>query len=261
MKIVSVPLAALLLLFTGHVAAAQTAAAQTAAAPTADEVIERSLKAVGGREAHAKLKSRLMTGTITITTPAGDIAGTIEVLNAPPNKARSLIKADLSALGAGPLVLDQRFDGQTGYALDTLQGNREITGNQLENMKNSSFPHPFINYKALGTAAKLIGKEKVGTREAYVVEFDPTSGSAMRHFIDAETYMPIKMVMTIEVPQLGGQEFEQTTEFLDHKDVDGVKIPFRIQSSSTIQNFTIVIDKVEHDVAVDEKLFSKPAGQ
>ena len=61
MRIVSVPLAALLLLVTGHVAAAQTAAAQTAAAPTAaaptaDEVIDRSLKAVGGREAHAKLK-------------------------------------------------------------------------------------------------------------------------------------------------------------------------------------------------------------
>ena len=230
-----------------------------AAAQTADEVIERSLKAVGGREAHEKIKSRSMSGKITVSTPGGDIEGTIEVLNAVPNKTRSLIKADLTALGAGPMVLDQRFDGNTGYALDTLQGNRDITGNQLDNMRNSGFPHPFMNYKQMGTSAKLSGKEKVGDRDAYVVEFDPTSGSLIRQFIDAETYMPIKMVMKIEIPQLGNQEFEQSTEFLDYKDVDGIKIPFRIRSTSTIQNFTIVVDKVEHNVTVDEKLFVKPA--
>ena len=85
------------------VALVQLISASGAWAQTADEVIERSLKAVGGRAAHEKLKSRLMTGTITLTTPAGDIAGTVEILNAVPNKARSLIKADLSSLGAGPL--------------------------------------------------------------------------------------------------------------------------------------------------------------
>jgi hypothetical protein len=229
-------------------------------AQTADEVIERSLKAVGGRAAHEKLKSRLMTGTITLSTPAGDIAGTVEILNAVPNKARSLIKADLSSLGAGPLVLDQRFDGTTGFVLDTLQGNREITGNQLDNMRNASFPHPFLTYKELGIAVKLVGKEKVGDREAFVMIFDPPSGSELRQFIDAETYMPIKVVMKVDVPQLG-QEIEQTTELLDFKEVDGVKLPFRMRATSNVQNYTVVIDKVEHNVDVDEKLFSKPAQQ
>ena len=247
MRILSVPLAAALLLTTVSVTSAQTA----------DEVIERSLKAIGGREAHEKLKSRSMTGTINISTPAGEIAGTIEILSAPPNKTRSVVKADLTALGAGPMVLDQRFDGTTGYVLDSLQGNREMTGGQLENLKNNSFPHPFMNYKAVGTA-KLGGKEKVGDREAFVVELTPKSGPAIRYFIDAESYMPLKMVMRVEIPQLG-QELEQTTEFHDYKEVDGTKIPFRVQSSSSIQSFTISINKVEHNVPVDEKLFVKPA--
>lgn len=242
------------------VALVQLISARGAWAQTADEVIEKSLKAVGGRAAHEKLKSRLMTGTITLTTPAGDIAGTVEILNAVPNKARSLIKADLSSLGAGPLVLDQRFDGNTGYVLDTLQGNREITGNQLDNMRNASFPHPFLTYKELGIAVKLVGKEKVGDREAFVMIFDPPSGSELRQFIDAETYMPIKVVMKVDVPQLG-QEIEQTTELLDFKEIDGVKLPFRMRATSNVQNYTVVIDKVEHNVAVDEKLFSKPAQQ
>ena len=242
------------------VAAVVLASAHVAWAQTADEVLERSVKALGGRAALGALKSNLMTGTITISTPAGDIPGTIEILNTGPNKSRTLIKADLTSLGAGQIEIDQRFDGHSGYVLDTLQGNRDITGNQLDNMKNSRFPHLFMGYKDIGTTAKLTGKEKVGDREAFVIELDPTSGSLSRQFIDAETYMPMKFVMKVDVPQLGG-EVEQTTEFSDYREVDGIKYPFRIRSSSSAQNITIAISKVEHNVAVDDKLFVKPSGQ
>jgi hypothetical protein len=234
--------------------------ASSAWAQTADEVIEKSLAALGGRDAHAKIKSRSASGTITLSTPGGDIRGSIETLNAAPNKQRFLIKADLSAFGAGQLVLDQRFDGSTGYALDSLQGNREITGNQLDNMRNSSFPHPFIGYKELGISVKLAGKEKAGEREAFVLIFEPTSGSTARQFVDAETFMPIKTISTVNVPQLG-QDVEQTTEFLDYREIDGIKVPFRITSSSIIQSFTVEFDKMEHNGPVDNALFSKPAAQ
>ena len=72
--------------------------------------------------------------------------------------------------------------------LDNLQGNRDITGNQLDNLRSGSFPHPFLNYKAMGTTAQLGGKEKVGERDAYLLIFEPTSGSVVRQYIDAETY-------------------------------------------------------------------------
>ena len=233
--------------------------ANVTGAQTADEVIERSLKAVGGRAALEKIKSRSTIGSITLSTPGGDVTGSIELLNAAPNKSRSVVKADLSALGAGELVLDQRFDGNSGYVLDTLQGNREMTGNQLENMRNGLFPHPFLNYKEMGVTVKLSGKEKVGEREAYVLILEPKTGSVVRQFIDAQTYLPIKSVVTVNVPQLG-QDVEQTTELTDYREVDGIQLPFRINASSSVQNYTITIAKVEHNVRVDEALFSKPAG-
>jgi hypothetical protein len=62
----------------------------------------------------------------------------------------------------------------------------------------------------------------------------------------------------IDVPQLG-REVEQTTEFFDYREVDGVKLPFRLKATSSVQNYTITITKVEHNVRVDEALFSKPA--
>jgi hypothetical protein len=232
--------------------------AHTASAQTVDEIVEKTLTALGGRAALAKIKTRSAAGTITLSTPAGDVTGAIELLNAIPNKSRTLIKADLTSLGIGPLTVDQRFDGKSGYVLDSFQGNREISGNQLDNLRNSSFPHPLLNYKDVGTSAKLSGKEKVGDRDAFVVVFEPVSGSAVRQYIDAETYLPIKVVVKAEVPQLG-QEMDQTNEFLDFRDVDGVKVPFQLKSTSNIQNFSIKLTKVEHNVAIDDALFSKPA--
>jgi len=225
---------------------------------TVDEVITKSVAASGGRAALTKLKSRAMTGTITLTTPAGEIVGSIEILNAAPNKLRSVVKADLSALGAGQLVQEQRFDGTSGYILDTLQGNRDITGNQLDNLRNGSFPTPYLNYKELGIAAKLSGREKVGDRDAYVLILEPTAGSAVRQFIDAETFLPLRTVVKVDVPQVG-REVEITTDLLDYRDVDGVKVPFLLKTSSEIQNYTITLTKVEHNVPVDDKLFVKPA--
>lgn len=230
--------------------------APAAWAQTADEVVEKSLAALGGRAAHEKIKTRSMSGTITLGTPAGDIPGTIEVTNALPNKVRTLIKADLTSLGAGPLVIDQRFDGKSGYVLDTLQGNREITGSQLDNMRNTGFPHAFLTYKQLGIAAKLQGKEKIGEREVYVLEFDPSAGSTIRQYVDAQSFLPTRFVVTVTVPQMG--DVEQITDLTDYRAVDGVKLPFKLVASSSLQTYTVELAKVEHNVPVDEKVFVKP---
>lgn len=56
-----------------------------------------------------------------------------------------------------------------------------------------------------------------------------------------------------------GQDLEQTTEFLDNKEVDGVQIPFRFRTTSSVQTIDVRVTKVEHNVAVDQALFSKPA--
>jgi hypothetical protein len=230
---------------------------QIASAQTADEIVEKHLAALGGRAAMGKLKSRSIKGTISVTTPVGELAGTIETLNQEPNKQRTLVQLDLTAVGLGKVTQDQRFDGTTGYVIDTLQGNRDITGDQLEGMKNGSFPNPFLNYKQAGATVELAPKEKVGARDAYVLVFKPKVGPSARQYVDAETFLPIKQVVKINVPQVGG-DVEQTTEFSDFKDVDGVKVPFQVKTSSSIQTITVKVTQVEHNTQIDQTLFSKP---
>jgi len=227
-------------------------------AQTADEIVERSLTAQGGRAALSKLTSRVSTGTIAVSTPGGDVTGTVELYNKAPNKSRSLVKIDLSNFGLGQVTQDQRFNGTTGYAIDTLNGNRDITGDQLEVMRSTIFPTPLLQYKEAGARVELLGKEKVGDRDAYVLRFTPRTGPASRMFFDAETYMLLKSVVTVNVPQLGS-DLEQTVEFSDNRDVDGVKLPFRVRSVNQLQSLTITLTKVEQNTPIDESLFSKPA--
>jgi len=156
-----------------------------------------------------------------------------------------------------PQVTVVVMPGKDGYVLDSLQGNRDVTGNQLDNQRNSGFPHPFLDYKEHGISVKLEGKEKVGSGEAYVLVFEPAQGSTIKHFIDAQSMLPVKFVMTVNVPQVGA-DVEQTTTFEDYREVDGVKMPFKLNAASSLQSFTVTLDKVMHNVAVDEKLFAKP---
>jgi len=60
----------------------------------------------------------------------------------------------------------------------------------------------------------------------------------------------------ITTPQTG--ELEQTADSSDFRDVDGVKVPFSVKLTNAMQGVTMTFTKVENNVALDDKLFSKP---
>lgn len=227
-----------------------------ASAQTADEVVEKHLAALGGREALGKLTSRKSTGTVTISTQGGDLSGPIETYAKSPNKSRAYMKLDLSAVGAGEMTVEQRFDGTAGYMLNSMQGDSEISGSQLQNMRNSSFPSTLLNYKEAGIKIEVLPREKVGGKDAIVLLVTPKTGPAVRIFLDAETYLIARTVTTINTPQTGG-DIEQTSDLSDYRVVDGVKVAFQVFNSNPLQSVTIKLDKVEHNVAIDDAMFGR----
>ena len=78
-------------------------------------------------------------------------------------------------------------------------------------------------------------------------------------WIDAQSYLPLKTSVTIDTPEAG--PLEQVVEFADFRDVDGIKVPFKLKNSNAMQTFTVAITKVEHNVKIDPALFAKPAGK
>ena len=233
-----------------------------AAAPTltADEVIEKHLAAVGGRAALAKLTSRTATGTIAMSMQGNEIPGTADIFLKAPNKTRTYIKIDLAQFGAGEVIVDQRCDGQTAFASNSMQGDRDITGDQLQGMLNARFPTPLLDYKSAGAKVELVGREKLGDRETYVVRYIPKAGPASTNYFDAETFLDLRTVTKINVPEAGG-EMEQTNDSEDFREVDGVKIPHVLKIVNPMQAMTITFTKIEHNKPLDDAMFSKPAAK
>ncbi len=233
-------------------------AAGAAQAQTADEVVEKHLAAIGGRAALQKLQNRVATGTISVSVQGTPLTGSVEVYAAVPNKSRMSFRMDLTAMGAGEIVVDQRCDGKTGWASNSFQGDRDLTGAQLQAMLNEYFPTPLLGYKERGAKVELLGKETVGTRPALVVLFTPATGFPTKYYFDAETFLDLQQVTRQEVPEAGG-EVESTVVADDFRTVDGVRIPFSIKIGNRMQAVSIALDKVEHNKPIDEAMFSKPS--
>jgi len=240
-------------------AVAMIAVARMASGQTADDIIEKSLTAQGGREAIGKITSRSTKGTMVVSTAVGDLPGTIEVLNQAPNKVRTLINLDLTTAGAGSLTVDQRFDGTNGYSMDSMRGDSDMTGARLESLRNGAFPSPFLGYKERGTKIVFAGKEKVGDKDAYALSITPATGPASRVWVDVDSYLPVKASSMIDAPETG--PLEQITEFSDYRDVDGMKVPFKLTATTAVQSFVVTVKSVEHNVTIDPALFVKPAAK
>jgi hypothetical protein len=232
------------------------AGASPARAQTADEIIEKHLAALGGRPALAKITSRKSTGTVTLSIQGADIPGPYEAYGKVPNKSRAVLKLDTVPLGGpGEMAVDQRFDGVSGITMNSMQGDNVISGNQLENMKNGGFPSSLLTYKDRGVKAEVLPREKVGTQELIVVQLTPKAGSVARIYFDPATYLIARTVARVISPEQG--DFDQTLEFSDYRTVDGVKVAFHTINSTPMQKLTVKLEKVEHNVALDDAMFSK----
>ena len=229
----------------------------TFAAPqTADEVIEKHIAAIGGRAALAKITSRKAVGTATLTIEAGELSGPAELYSKAPNKSRAVLSLDLTPLGMSEtMVVDQRFNGTEGWAKNSMQGDTQIMGNQLDNMKNSMFPSSLLTYKEQGTKIEVLPKETIGGKELIVLQVTPTAGSSSKMYLGPKTYLLVRSVARISSPEVG--ELEQTSEQSDYRAVDGIQIAFMVVNSSAVQKITIALKTVEHNVAMDDAMFNK----
>jgi len=226
-------------------------------AQSAGDIIEKHLEAVGGRAALAAITSRVSRGTIALTTPAGIIEGTVTVYAKAPDKSRTVIELDLSTFGAPNVTIDQRFDGASGYTLDTMNGDREIVGSELEAMRFGGFATPLLDYTSRGLTVTLAGREPLGDGEAYVLVATLASGATARFFIDAASFMLVRTVMSIDVPELGGP-VEQITEFSDFRTEDGVMVAHGNVSRNPAQTVTALLTNVTHNVEIDDADFRRP---
>jgi outer membrane lipoprotein-sorting protein len=228
---------------------AKNAGGPDAAGPTADQIVDKYIEASGGRAAWEKLNSRVSKGTITV--PAENVSGPVEIDEKAPNKLR------VSVTISGSVFL-QGFDGNVGWSEDPQNGLREQTGAELTEVKREAdFYHP-LDLKKLYATVAVTGMEKVGERTAYVLQATPPGGgNPDRIYFDAQTGLPLRVITRHHNFDGSVEDFQEN--FRDYRTVDGIKIPFAIEQSDAQVAFSIQLDEVRHNVELKDSEFEKPA--
>lgn len=219
------------------------------AAPTIDQILDKYVAALGGKAAIEKVSSRITTGTMDI--PVANISGSFKTQSKAPNM--SSLSADLPGFG----VLTQGFDGSVAWENNPIQGLRERTGAELADTKLDAEFYRDLKLKQLYPKMELSGKEKVGERTAYLVIATPAEGSTEKFYFDVESGLLIRQDSERESPE-GKVPVQIFVE--DYRDVDGIKIPFRIRQVLPQFEMMLKISEVKHDGPVDDAAFKKPSG-
>jgi len=230
-------------------AAGQTVAPASAKpAPSIDEIIERSIRASGGREAWKRLTSLRMRGQAEVT--GMDLPGTVEIQAKAPNKV-------LQTIEFGQMVIRHAFDGQNGWQELPGQGVTDMSGEELGQFKRDAEFHGELKFKELYPQITYLGEEEVNNRSAYVIRAVPADGAARKFYFDKETGLRVR---TDDEKGMGGNPPPQIY-FEDYKDAPGAGVKFPSTVRVVTPQFTVVMRMEEFtpNVAIDDAVFVKPA--
>jgi hypothetical protein len=229
--------------------APETGTAKTAVSePTVDQILEKYVQALGGREALEKITSRVTKGTLE----APDLKGEIEIYAKAPNKL--LIVQDVEGIG----VSRDGYDGQAAWAENPMFGVREKSGPELAAVAISSDFHAPLKIKQHYSKLEVKGKEKIGDREAWIIQATSAGGTPLKMYYDTQTGLHVRT--EAEMESLGGKISVQTT-LEDYRDVDGVKLPFTTSQETPMSKAVIRVIEVKSNVTIDDARFKKPSGQ
>ena len=209
--------------------------------PTAEAIFQKYQQAIGGADAIDKITSRYIKGTIS--SPFG--TQSFEQYNKAPDKFW------LAMTGPrGTFV--QGWDGSQGWTKqDRVQPMRDVTDTKF----NADFYRTLklINY---AKQARVFRKEKVGDKDCWVVmvRWPDTPFTDMLYF-DVDSGLLMRRT-NLRRTALG--PLPNTSDISDYRDVNGVKMPFKITQSNpdSIQN--IQVSEIKANVSVDDAKFAMP---
>lgn len=241
---------------------------------TADEIINKHLEATGGKEALAKIQSRIAIGTVK---KDNDPESRMAILSESPNRLSAVFvfaKFDWQLTYDGSKPFMRPLMPRDYSAIQAKY--QELLSSGL--MFNSiSLYNTLLNKDDSGARFEAKGLKKVRGNQAYVVEMKRPKAATARLYFDANTFMwtrtefgkvniskPMGTFTNENIPRAEDDlNMDFYVETSDFKDVNGLKLPFKfdlavsfpITAQKRVGVLTGTISEYRHNEKIDPKMF------
>ncbi len=199
--------------------------------PSADQILERYLTAIGSREAFSRHKTQVRKGVLK------EDAQNVPVETVAKAPGKWLLKLETS--GTSP---DREgCNGLEGWSEsgDVVKDMDPRERPELETFLDFQLPERIAGMRGFMTV-KL--KDRLGEQQVYVVEATPSKGGPRTLAFDAQTGLLL---------------LADSVRFEDYREVDGVRLPFRVKLHGG--HITVDFSEIKHDVPVQDVQFERPA--
>ncbi|MEY5069167.1 MAG: hypothetical protein RLZ47_1029 [Bacteroidota bacterium] len=211
-------------------------------AQSADEIIQKYVDAIGGKDKWKQIKSLKTDGHIEI-------------------QGIQINFTQQGVHGVGNRI-DAEFQGQKiidittplkGWSQNPFGGRSSLEPISAEELQQKldelDLQDEFIDYAEKGSSVEFLGKDEEDGNEFYKIRMITKNKNETVYFFDVNTYLIYKEEKTVKQQ---GQEMKVTSKLLDYKAIPfGVKIPHKTDQMGQI----LVFDKIEVNPAIDTKIF------
>ncbi|MGG6229795.1 M16 family metallopeptidase [Tenacibaculum sp. SDUM215027] len=199
---------------------------------TASSVVDDYFKAIGGKDKVANVKSVMISSEAKVQGMQLNLVQK----NATPNKSSVIVSM------MGNVMQKVVFDGTKGY--QEVQGQKkEMTGEELEKVKNESAPFTDKAYKT-GTLDRV---EPIDGNSAYVIKH-----GKKEIFYDVKSGLKVKEVKTAKGPQ---GDMKVPVVFSDYKEVNGIKFPHKMIQKNGPMNLEFIVKEIKINEGVSDADF------
>ncbi len=246
---------------------------QAPGAPSAESILDRYIEASGGAKRLAGLTSFVGRGTSVSFGGFGG-GGDVELVAQAPDKRATIILFKKET-GRGDQV--RTYDGRTGWLRTPLNvlGEFQLTGTDLDGARvdaQLSFPGQIrqilTNLRAgppttiadlPAPTSQSVLQQGIPTDQTHVV--DVVQGTGPRGllvtlYFDRESGLLLRELRSGSSP-IG--RIPTQIDFADYRDVNGIKLPFRITFAWLDGRDSIVLNQIATNVPIDAAKFGRPA--
>jgi len=217
-------------------------------AQSADDIINKHVEALGGKDLLSKISSLYME--VSTQVMGNQMTGTVTVLNGKGYKSESSVNGQ---------TIIQCITDTAGWMVNPMAGITQPTAMPGDAYKAGRLQidvEPMLNYAAKGYKAELLGTDSGGTVNAYKIKLTTPDSIAFTFFIDPSTYYTVK---TDFAGQVMGQDINIASTYSDYKKTDfGFIVPYTINTNLGQFSYTTTITKVEINKSVDPSVFAMP---